>query len=410
MGRRASNPSTPTSQSTVMPSPLLFLLVVMAGGCAGSAGETPRHRIGALPFPGTFTLYNAVDPDDLGPHRYGRMPRVFEPEERERGIIYTTRAGFLDLAHLRITIDWTRYYAGRVRAALAERRERLALPSLDGATFHVALRYPADWDDLPLAERDALADELALRCGQRLAYHMMTWHELITWFGHRRVALIDESPSAFTYDDGMSHVVGLRVAERAIRACGVAQPFASNAANAAVTTALREELAELGAVSRGETDRAARAVEGAWWSRGRPLKRQLDVGLSDGVVRPWLVSDVALAGEVEGGESFVLPELDDVLGRDFTAFCSVQIEPNIAEAKRMRALLPDKPDRFDAERDLPLLAEAARRQMRQRFAADVDRPWTQPAAAAAAAAGGAAAPEPARPARVSAVRAAFRQN
>ena len=366
-------------------SPLLALLLL--GGCSGS-GATPRHRIGALPFPGTFTLYRAADPNDLGPHRYARTPRFFQPDERESGIIYTTRAGFLDVAHLRLTIDWTHYYARRVRAAIDARFERFALPALDGETFHVTLNYPDDWHDLDEAQRSALADELALRCGQRLAYQMMTWHELITWFGHRRVLLIDESPSAFTYDDGMSHAIGLRVAERALRgsldrgngavADGSRAPIDWRNGDAAVTAALRAELADLGAVSQAQTDRAARAVEGFWWARGKPLKRQLDVGLSDDAMRPWLVPGLSFAPIDAEPDPIRLPTLADVAGRDCSSFCSIRIQPNIPEAARMRAAVPGAPAQFTGERDLALLLAATRRAMRGQLAADVDRPWPAP--------------------------------
>ena len=423
-------------------SPLLALLLL--GGCSGS-GATPRHRIGALPFPGTFTLYRAADPNDLGPHRYARTPRFFQPDERESGIIYTTRAGFLDVAHLRLTIDWTHYYARRVRAAIDARFERFALPALDGETFHVTLNYPDDWHDLDDAQRSALADELALRCGQRLAYQMMTWHELITWFGHRRVLLIDESPSAFTYDDGMSHAIGLRVAERALRGspdrgngavadgsrapidwrngdaavtaalraeladlgavsqaqtdrandmiarrataaaeCGIDCATAVGAridwrnGDAAVTAALRAELADLGAVTPAQTDRAARAVEGIWWARGNPLKRQLDVGLSDDAMRPWLVPGLSFAPIDAEPDPIRLPTLADVAGRDCSSFCSIRIQPNIPEAARMRAAVPGAPAQFTGERDLALLLAATRRAMRGQLAADVDRPWPAP--------------------------------
>src|SRR5690349_16968818 len=100
----------------------LLLAVPTLVGCAGPA-DGPRDRLGALPFPGFFTLYSVADPARLGEHRYERTPRIFRPDETERGIIYTARAGFLDIAHVRITIDEVRFCAGRVRVALEQRRD-----------------------------------------------------------------------------------------------------------------------------------------------------------------------------------------------------------------------------------------------------------------------------------------------
>src|SRR5436190_23969737 len=93
------------------------------GGCASSAAaDAPRDRLGCLPFPGPMTLYTVADPARLGHHRSGRWPKPFADDEKERGILYTTRAGFLDLAHVRIAIDWTHYSTVAAREAVTAGR------------------------------------------------------------------------------------------------------------------------------------------------------------------------------------------------------------------------------------------------------------------------------------------------
>ncbi|MEO6434482.1 MAG: DUF4056 domain-containing protein [Tepidisphaeraceae bacterium] len=291
----------------------LLALLWGIGGCAGPM-KAPRGRLGALPFPGPFTLYRIADPQNLGQHRYARTPRLLEPDEAGHGILYTTRAGFLDIDHIRITIDTVRYCTERVRAAMRARSRVVVLETIEGSTFYVTLRYPAGWksssNDI---EHERVADELAIRTGQRLGYLMMTWHEIVTWFGYRTVAFVDESHSSFTYDDTMSHVVGLRVAGQAMRDTS-AQSF-----DEAVTSALGAELKSLGAVKPAQTRQASRAVENIWWSRGKPLKRQLDVGLLDDTVRPWLVPGLSFARAAKA-EPFALPTLWRVSGRDFSGF------------------------------------------------------------------------------------------
>lgn len=337
-------------------------------GCSGA----PRSRLGALPYPGPTTLYATADPNRLGTHRYSGMPRLFQAGEASRGIVYTARAGFLDVAHLRITIDQVRYCTRGLRRAIAEREDRIRLSGPNRSVFHVSLHYPDDWATLPPAEREALAVEWSLRAGQRVAYLMVTWHELITWFGYRNVFLIDERRSAFLHDDVMSHVIGLRVAERAIRAAGPnADGFADDNA---VTAALNAELSELGAAPPACTNEAARRVEDVWWAGGQPLKRQPDVGLESGVVRPWLVPGLACAPSPAEPEAFALPRLDDVCGRDLSTSYSVEIEPRILEAGRMRRLLPGNPGRFDADQHVPSLLRHARAQMRQAIDEQFDQP------------------------------------
>ena len=305
-------------------------LVVAGSGCAGTRhpdDDPPRDRLGALPFPGTFTLYRVADPEKLGLHRYERPARFGREDEGRHGIVYTTRAGFLDVGHMRITIDHVRFAAERVRAAMRTRAGQVELPTIEGSTFFVTLRYPLEYAEATAddATEERVADEVAIRAGQRLAYLMMTWHEVITWFGWSTVRILPEQRSSFTWDDTMSHVVGLRVAGRALR------DTSGRTFDEAVTVALRDELRELGAVAPMQTDEAVHAVEGLWWADAKPLKRHLDIGLSDGMVRPWLVRGLPFAPDAQP-QAFHLPTLDDVFGRDFSGFFSVRIDPNIPEA------------------------------------------------------------------------------
>lgn len=356
--------------STVPPCRAAAALVLAALLCCGGCApwrDTPRSRLGALPCPGPFTLYEAADPRDLGRHRYRQVPRFFRQDEKERGIIYTTRGGFVDLAHVRIATDWTRYYVRAVRRAMAAGETKLVLPGMNRAGLHVTLNHPPPLAGLDPRARAAVEAELAMRTGQRLAYLMLTWHELITWFGYRTVFFVDESPSAFTYDDTMSHVVGLRVAERALR-----DPWRRY--DDAVTAALSAELHALGAVAPRRTDRAVRAVEGVWWARGKPLKRQFNVGLREFVVYPWLVRGLPFAPDAEP-EPFYLPRLNDVFGHDLSGFFAAEIDPRICEAPRMRKYLPGGPRRFSRERDIPILHRVVRDQMRRNFGPDVNQPY-----------------------------------
>ena len=360
---------------------LLTLGLLVNAFCAGCASrDLPRSRIGALPFPGMFTLYGTADPERLGRHRYGHTPRLLRADEKERGILYTTRAGFLDVAHVRLTIDWTRYYTRHVRRAVKAGETELALAGTNDARFLITLRYPPDWATLPDAERHALTEELAVRSGQHLAYLSMAWHEAITWFGHRSVFFIDESPSSFTYDDTMSHVVGVRVAARAIR--DTTRKF-----DDAVTVALAAELRDLGAVRPAQTDEAVRAVERLWWADGKPLKRQYTIGLQEMVVYPWLVRGPSFQ-PAAAPEPFHLPGLGAIGGRDFSGFCSVEIEPRILETNRMRDVLPGRPAKFRQRTDVPALLAVIASQMRDRFGPDVNEPWPRASGGAVAEVGG----------------------
>ncbi|HEX8325251.1 MAG TPA: DUF4056 domain-containing protein [Tepidisphaeraceae bacterium] len=356
---------------------LFLLAVLICTGCATSPRSAsvestarelplPRDRRGCLPFPGLFTLYARADVARLGTHRYGDRTDAPAGNESERGIFYTTKAGFLDLAHLRMTIDWTRFCVSKIRDAIDAGQTQVSMNGSNGSMFHATLQYPDDWSALPPAERERLAFELALRTGERLAYLMLLWHEVATWYGDHTF-VFDESPSAFTWDDVMSHVIGVRVAEMALRDRG--RPF-----DEAVTLYLDAQLQALGAVGPEKTQQAVDAVDGVWWAGGRPLKRQLDTGLDTNSVYPWLVPGLPFANG-EKPQPFAIPHVGTVIGRDLSDFCTVRIEPRIAAAQAMRRVLPDARPAWFGTDDLSDILVAMRTQMTEQFGLAVSEPW-----------------------------------
>ena len=122
---------------------LMVLMLPAFTGCSSNP-RMPRDRFGALPYPGLFTHYSAVDPKNLGVHRYGNVPRLLDKDETTSGIVYTTRAGFLDIAHVRITVDTVRYCVAHLRTAVHRGDTVAPLKTLEGSIFHVELRYPAE--------------------------------------------------------------------------------------------------------------------------------------------------------------------------------------------------------------------------------------------------------------------------
>lgn len=359
---------------TSTPSVVTALIVALSclSGCTSSSPDLPRDRLGGLPYPGLLTLYDTVDVEKLGRHRYASTPRWFQADdETERGILYTTRAGFLDLAHIRITIDRARYCVREVRQALDRRQSEIVLEGADNTQFIVSLNYPDDWTDLPEARREELVQEASMRVGQQVAYQMVVWHEVITWFGYRTVFFISESRSSFSYEDTMSHVVGLRVCDAALRS-------GNRDFDDAVTAALSKELRSLGARTPAQTDAAARAVEGVWWSGGEPLKRHLDIGIVDGVVYPWLVPGLPFAEDTVP-EPFALPSLKDVRGRDLTGLYQVKLDPKFRQADKIRQHLPGRPTLLEADRDFPILMTVLRTQMQAQHGLAVAEPWNDAA-------------------------------
>ncbi len=311
----------------------------------------PKARIGSLPCTGSGTLFRTGDPDHLGTHHYRKTSQSQVPEKR-KGIIYTREGGFLDIAHLRKAADWTAFHYVRIRYALSEGWDCILLQSKEKSVCHVRFTYPAGWDKIPADQRQALIDEYSIRLAQRMAITQTLWHEIMTWFGYSSIPMISEKRSAFTYDDTTSHILGAQVA-------GLALHDKSTDYDAAITKYLHQELRRLGAVSPDETLRAIAAVEGQWWRNSRVIRRQLDIGEDDGAVTPWIIPASSTTKDAKA-QPFVIPSLENVLGRDMRSVAQVQIIPRVSAWDRMRRLLPDQPLRVDPEKHFPILVNYIR--------------------------------------------------
>lgn len=307
----------------------------------GAFDGLPRSRLGCLPFPGMFTLYAAADADDLGTHSYHGSG-----SETDRGVVYTTRGGFLDIAHIRNSIDTTAYIHARVLHAMRAGWDCVRFRLHEPSVYTVSLSYPASWDALPPGERLRAREEAALALSQRLALEAMTWHEILTWYGYKSTVVISEAGSAFTYEDGPSHAVGVLIAGEAIRRGG---DF-----DAEVTALLDQTLAELGVVDEDELVAAVAAVDGDWWSGGSARRRHLETGLERGTITPWVVDAVPFA-DPGGPVTWQVPTLENVMGHDCTGLATVAIDPNVFEAGKIRARLRPGVNDIEPTRDFPLL-------------------------------------------------------
>jgi hypothetical protein len=341
---------------------LLVGLLASVAGCAGM--PSPRMRLGSIPYPGPFNLFKLGDPSDLGEHHYESAGA--SDSESDQGVIYTCKAGFLDISHVRDTIDLAYYAQRRLELDILAGRTQVELPTSVPSTLHLTLDYPDFWASLSGPAKARTAHELSILMSQRLAYLMGIWHEAVTWMGYRSSGLFTEDRSAFTYEDTMSHMVGVMVAATVLRQRG-------DDYDEAVTLALRQVIDGLGAVSPDTASKAIGLVEGRWWKDGNSLKRYLDVGLDDETIEPWLVP--GLAGcNVKRVPSYALPSMANVSGRDFSGFYSVAIAPRTIVASWLDHAFGYPPERLDVKVDLPRIMSRIRAEMAVTMGPDLDDP------------------------------------
>jgi hypothetical protein len=307
-------------------------------GLAGPASEVilrgfdfaPRVRYGAYPSAIVGTPFVG---GHLGNHGY-----YFRPSEKN-GIVYTCRGGHIDTMHLRIASDWTAYLvAESYRHLMRGDRGFSYKLFVDHSRSYVNLTYPENWKTLSQEQRREIASEVAFALGPYLTYTMVTWHEILTWYGYKCIGLPAEFASAFSWEDSYSNLLGTIVAARALR-------DTERSYNEAMRLALNEELQKLGVQSAAVARRASESVKGQWYTGDVVMfvdmrKRNFDIGLDDGLVTPTLVPNVP---GCEGADplSYPVPTLEVLSKHGFHA--ALEIEPHEWEKNKiLRIVHPNK--------------------------------------------------------------------
>ena len=294
----------------------------------------PRMRGGAYPSAIVGTPWLG---QNLGVHGY-----YYRPTEKD-GIVYTCRGGHIDIAHLRIATDWTAYLATQTYRHLMKHDSGFSYKlAVDRSRDYVQFSYPADWDSLPEAQRSQIAQEVSLAAGPYLAYRLTIWHEILTWFGFKCVGLPTEFPSAFSWEDSFSNLLGTVVAVHALQ-----DP--DHSYDEAVKISLDKEMAKLGIQPAAVSKEAGESVKGTW-STGdftmlqTIMKRNFDIGLGDGAVTPSVVLNLP---ECPGAEpfSYPVPNLNILAKHGFSL--TLEIAPHEWESGKILRIAygSDKPGR-----------------------------------------------------------------
>lgn len=347
----------------------LCLLAIAAGTAQArflsdkQARRKPRARIACLPSATAGTRY--PNPFALGGHSYEPLGLG-----ERNGIVYTCRAGHIDIAHARKLIDWTAFLAYRLRQAILAGRTDFSFRMLEPSVFHVEIAYPENWMQLSARVRDETATKVSIGLGSYLAYTVGVWHEMITWFGYKGAGFYPEYVSAFSWEDCYSNALGCRIAEAALR--DPDQEF-----NQAVTQLLNSELTRLGVQPEPAAWVAGRKVYGNWFTGNywwyHMVKRNFDTGMDDGVVTPWLVPGMSGCGEPPA-ENGPVPTLAFLKPYGFAI--RVEIEPREWERTKIFPIVYRKgrTGRIEPARHFGPIMAYIRAQGIERYGPDVDNP------------------------------------
>lgn len=295
----------------------LLAVAILAGGCA--SGDEPHQRLGA--FFGSPGGMSYPDPNDLGRHSYR-----FSLDEKDGGLVYTSRGGFIDIGHVREAADRAAYASRIACENLLAGRTGFSLRIIEPSIYYVAVSYPADWNKMPESRRRELALEASIPLGQYIAHKSLIWHEIITGFGFSSTGIFSEKISSFSFEDTYSDAVGIMLGGQSLRD---PRPYDN-----AMTDLLHRELISLGVQRPDVARQAVKHIEGRWftgdWYFFVSMKEpNFDIGTGTGFVTPKLVADICPGTP----EPCPVPTLEPLKKLGFSA--TIAIDPRIWEEKQI---------------------------------------------------------------------------
>lgn len=326
------------------------LAVFALVGCSLDGAPRPRLGCYATSTPGT----RFIDANGLGKHSYRGSP--FE----NNGIAYTCKGGHIDVTHARIGADNVRYLYNKTKKHLMAGDTKFTYSlNVDRSTYYVTLGYPDNWKNLSKADKEKIADEVSLELSQYFTYTMVTWHEILTWFGFKTMAVLPEFPSAFSWEDNYSNLFGIRLGAQAVQ-------DKEHNYDEAMTIILKRELENLGAQSHTFARSASESMRGKWWDGEIMVdmkERNMDIGLVDGYVTPTLVPDVCPGAKPQ---SYPVPTAKILSKYGFKM--QLEIEPHEWESGQiLKIVYPDgKTKRIQPSTDIPIVMEYLRKDAAKR--------------------------------------------
>jgi hypothetical protein len=333
----------------------------VADALATEFNSTPRLRYGKSPT--LVFMGKQFIGGDLGTHGYHYRA------SEGNGVLYTCRAGHIDTTHLRIAADWTAHLAAESYQHLLRGDPGFSFRMIADrhSPHYVQITYPADWASRSLEQRRPIAREVALTMGPYLAYTLVTWHEILTWYGYKSVFFVPEFHSAFSWEDSFSNLLGTYLAAQALR--DTAHCF-----DEAMTIALDREVRKLGVQPAAVAKQVSASVQYQWYSGSigtfiNMKKRGLDIGVETGYATPILVPNVP---NCPGAEPlpYPAPTLQSLPSYGFSAV--VEIKPHEWEkSKILRIVYPDgEGDRIVPEAHFALIMRQIRREAAARYGPD----------------------------------------
>lgn len=227
-------------------------------------GINMKSELGVVPVP-FFRVNNIVDLSDLKVHLYndgtqGVASSLIGTGDESNGLIYTSRGGIVDTAHVRDTADYTWYLYTQIKGQLGKKNQIVLEEELRSRVIEMA--------DKPVDMTPEEQSQAEIHLSGLLAYRLAQWHEVAQWFGFTSVAGFKEYPSAYSPEDLYSNMLGALIT---IEILEHNQNPTKEQYQGAFDRIFLRKLKELGAQDKDRTEEIMNALDGKWWDSDKRL-------------------------------------------------------------------------------------------------------------------------------------------
>jgi hypothetical protein len=343
-------------------------IILLFAAFSAHAVAIDRPRMRPSPYFGSISGIDYADLNDLGKHNYDSFFGEKNP------LIYTAKAGYIDIGHLRESADRTRYLFEICNNNIAKKNKRFSYKVVEKAIYRVTLEYPDYWDQLSDDKQRTISREISIDLAQYFAQQSTIWHEIVTWYGYSSIGLLSEKPSSFSWEDTYSDLLGTKLAAMVLRE----NP---KSYNEAMKEIISRELAKLRPQSAQTAKKATKLIKGKWYSGTYPFvtmkKRNFDVGFEDKAISPFRVPGVY--SEVQE-QLCTVPSLGSLDTYGFKMH--LQMKPKESQKKQvLKIVYPDKKGVvLQPAIHFPIIIAHIRQEAIREVGQDVDRPTLKNAA------------------------------
>lgn len=337
-----------------------YILLCLSVSVQAANLKPPRLR--PSPYFGSISGIKYAKLENLGRHNY----KSFSGEKNP--LIYTAKAGYIDIGHLRESADRARYLFELCNDNILEGNTDFSYRIIEKAVYKVTLEYPENWRQLSDDQQITIAREISIDLGQYLAQQSTIWHEIVTWFGYSSVGIFSEKPSSFSWEDTYSDLLGTKLAAIVLREN-------SKAYNEAMSEVIQRELSKLEPRSPEVAEKATDAIKGQWFSGTYPFvkmkKRNFDVGYDDQAISPFRVP--GFHSEVSE-QVCTLPSLDSLQKYGFKMV--LKMTPKESQKNKVLKIIHSKKGNSVLQPDIhfPKIIAHIRKEAIRKIGPDVDKP------------------------------------